>query len=721
MKRWMWNTSLVLAVGCGNGLGDEAQLVLDDEAEPGARPQPVDDLTTALEPTARVAGFDVTIVQAATDIDLNWVGLGPSFTYDVWRSTDPYFAPGDPGSLLLVGGVVGTSFTDVGGNNTTSYYYRVTATDGTDTYNSTIVGKFVQPLVTPGWSLLGFPLLETNNLDAATLGAEIPGSTEVWRWDPHQRFYTPTHPSPPWAAPTFAWEAGEAVAVNAGAASPTSYTQVGYVPEQTDISRLLLLANQGGIGQNVVTVPLSVAPTDALGLAAQEPDIRQLTDWNTTTQSFDDFYAPAFGVNFSIEPGQGLWVYVDADTVWPLCANDDTWGDLLSVGPMTTSAPGQFVTQNPQVAMADDGSYVVAWNDEASTFGAWFQRYGADGVALAPPVQASDVGHFTNVPPAVAMAPDGRFIVAWTATNQGTFATYLRVFDPDGVPVTATITASPVGTHFVTGTPAVAMADNGDFVVVWTSVGTSPFAPFGQRFAADGTPLGTFFQASDPSDFVTGRPAVAMDADGDFAIGWTSVGVPPFAPFVRHYAANGTALTTPQQVSDPGTFTTDGIAMDMTGDGRLAVAWRDEGDFFIRFRTYDAAGVAATTPIQVNPAGTFANQPFGGFPDDESGPSAGIGMFDDGTVVVSYSVFDTGNYDGFIARYAADLTPFAPPEMISPDPGQFFAVPYLATGGCRDDFVLTWPDWQGPFMPLHALYLSDDDGNGTAEQCCYSP
>ena len=711
--------SLSLALACSpDGTGDELELLQEDESSDGTRPEGPDTLTADPDAVKRVAGFDVTIAEAGADISLSWGGLGAGFDYDVWRSTSPYFSPGDPGSTMLAGGLLTTAYTDVGGNDTTSYYYRIEASSGANDYQSTLVGKFVQPMVAGGWTLLGFPLLTSATMDASTLAATIPGVTEVNRFFPYVN-YDPAATFPN----DFAWDQGEAVAINTNATAPTTFTQVGHVPEDTDVDLVLDPHVAPGFEANVVTAPLSMSAMTTTDLFAAEPNLSRIRQWNTATQSFDDIYdtgwSPVGSSPFTIDPGQGVWLYADVDTVWPLCENAPTWGTLLSTGPTTSSAPGGFSTLAPAMAMAEDGSYVIAWTDETD-FRVWAQRYGADGLPLAPAAAMSDVGQFVNEGPAVAMAADGTFVVAWTPTNQGTFATYARVFGPDGVATTPTITASPLGTHFVTGTPSVAMADNGDFVVTWTKVGTSPFAPFSQRFAADGTPQGTFFQVSDPSDFVTGDTATAMDENGDFVVAWTSVGVPPFAPFVRVYAADGTPVSGPTQVSDVGTFSTTGAAVDMGADGSFVVGWRDGSDFLIRARTYDATGAATSLPIPVNPVGTFAGEDFD-FDGSGGRPSQGVAMFDDGTFAVTYRAFDNGDEDAFLARYASDGTPFMAPENISPVAGQFYAIPRIAAEGCRGDFVVGWPNWQAPFAPQHLLQLSDDDGDGVADQCCAMP
>ena len=299
----------IALAGCSSASGDGlGELTIEDDEGIEAA---ADDLVSPLPTVAQVAGFDLSIAQAGADIDLAWTDQGGGFVYDVWRSTDPYFFPGDAGSVLLSDDLATASFTDVGGNDATSYYYRI-ETDGADEYLSTIAGKFVQPLVADGFTILGFPLLDTASLDAASLAAEIPGVIEVKRWFPYQVFYAPGHPDPAWAAPNFSWNAGDAVAVRTDASAGATYTQTGTVPVATDIARTL------ATGQNLATVPLSMSAADAQGLAAREPSITQLDQWNLGAQDTEQFFAPNWGTNFAVEPGQALWVYVDEPTAWPL-------------------------------------------------------------------------------------------------------------------------------------------------------------------------------------------------------------------------------------------------------------------------------------------------------------------------------------------------------------------------------------------------------------------
>src|SRR5688572_8274596 len=97
------------------------------------------------------------------------------------------------------------------------------------------------------------------------------------------------------------------------------------------------------------------------------------------------------------------------------------------------------------------------------------------------------------------------------------------------------LSLSPAGGEFPVNTfttnaqtiPAVAADADGDFVVAWQSEGQDGNGPgiYAQRFDAGGGPRGAEFLVNDTafagSQF---RPAVAMDADGDFVITWDGSG-----------------------------------------------------------------------------------------------------------------------------------------------------------------------------------------------------
>src|SRR5205823_125788 len=80
---------------------------------------------------------------------------------------------------------------------------------------------------------------------------------------------------------------------------------------------------------------------------------------------------------------------------------------------------------------------------------------------------------------------------------------------------TATDGARPVG-----------MAANGNYVVVWSSAGQDGdgWGVYGQRFDARGTALGGEFRVNSTTAGDQNRPAVAVAPDGSFVVVWQSQG-----------------------------------------------------------------------------------------------------------------------------------------------------------------------------------------------------
>ena len=98
---------------------------------------------------------------------------------------------------------------------------------------------------------------------------------------------------------------------------------------------------------------------------------------------------------------------------------------------------------------------------------------------------------------------------------------------------------TPLGLEFLVNSetdsdqenPSIAMDADGNFVVVWQSDGNtaedenkddSGYGVFGQRFSANGVKAGFEFRVNTKTDFDQDNPDVAMDANGDFVVVWQS-------------------------------------------------------------------------------------------------------------------------------------------------------------------------------------------------------
>jgi subtilisin-like proprotein convertase family protein len=256
-------------------------------------------------------------------------------------------------------------------------------------------------------------------------------------------------------------------------------------------------------------------------------------------------------------------------------------------GPFQVNAKDVKWADSARVAMDARGNFVVTWTAELTDFTSdvYARRFAADGSALGNEFRVNTTTAQRQESAAVAMEPDGDFVIAWTGWYQagGSFTDiYARRYDAAGAPRGGEFRVNESATYWQTQ-PDVAADDAGNFVVAWTgSVPTGQ--PVGEiearRFGADGSPRGKTFLVGTPGDVNVGAPSVAMDADGDFAIGYgASNEANGGAAFVRRYRADGAPPGPATAVYRSVAFSnapSPQLAMDSIGN--LVVGWTASSD-----------------------------------------------------------------------------------------------------------------------------------------------
>jgi hypothetical protein len=212
---------------------------------------------------------------------------------------------------------------------------------------------------------------------------------------------------------------------------------------------------------------------------------------------------------------------------------------------------------------------------------------------------------YDQTDPAVAIDAQGNFIIVWHSCLQDRNSGDILAqrFDADG---------TPTGTEFQINSepgspnqPAVAMTPNGDFVVAWHGPGTDQEDIFARRFNAATTPLGNQFQVN---SITAGRqlfPAIAAAPDGNFVIVWQSNAAQPQDQWnvcFQLYNSSGSPVGTEQNANlFPDSFYPD-VAMD--DYGRFTITWmQDEAqhiDNQVMFRMYNNDGSPKTDPNSIN-------------------------------------------------------------------------------------------------------------------------
>ncbi len=209
-------------------------------------------------------------------------------------------------------------------------------------------------------------------------------------------------------------------------------------------------------------------------------------------------------------------------------------GGEFEINAYTTSTQFQ-----PSVSLAGNGDFVVVWESQGSSGGDTSsssiqgQRYAEGGAALGSQFQVNSYTTSSQQYAAVALSAGGDFVVVWeSAGSSGGDTSYLSVqgqrYAAGGAPLGGQFQANTYtsGSQFL---PAVSLDSDGDFVVVWESIGssggdTSESSIQGQRYAAEGVALGGPFQINSYTTGFQRRPAVALSAEGDFVVAWQSYG-----------------------------------------------------------------------------------------------------------------------------------------------------------------------------------------------------
>ncbi|MBZ0102601.1 MAG: hypothetical protein K8I65_10625, partial [Thermoanaerobaculia bacterium] len=328
--------------------------------------------------------------------------------------------------------------------------------------------------------------------------------------------------------------------------------------------------------------------------------------------------------------------------------------------------------------------------------------------------------------PDVAMAPDGRFAVVWQSAGSfdgdGGRSIQARRFDRHGRPLDAREWQVNSLTSANQGRPRVAMDLEGNFVVVWdatTSAGTdSSFASVqARRFRADGAALDEQqFQVNTYTTDDQARPDVAVDLEGNFVVVWQSVGSPGddqsyYSVVARRYAASGAPLDPVEfQVN---TYTSNSQflpAVSTLPRGGVVITWQsdDDGGGFgrsVKARRFDVNGSPIDPELRVDTLEGFVRRE----PAVAADPSGGF--------VVAWETmggeYQDPTYRVDARRYRPDGMPVSPSEQTASQRVLGRRNRPAIGMGPNGDFVVAWQSYYSPpsdtSLGINARRVRHDD------------
>jgi hypothetical protein len=311
--------------------------------------------------------------------------------------------------------------------------------------------------------------------------------------------------------------------------------------------------------------------------------------------------------------------------------------------------------QYAAVAMAADGRFVVAWStDVGGDPGVRAQRFDAAGVAQGGQIQVNTNTTNDQLYGGVAMDSNGNFVVTWSSINQDTsgYGIFAQRFDSTG---------AYVGGEFQVNTTVandqiysqVAMDATGDFVIVWESAGQdgSGRGIYGQRYNSAGVAQGGEFLINTTTAGDQTRASVSMNANGDFGVTWTSADSSGTGIYARAFNSAGAPIWAESRINTTTAGDQDYSSLTVSPNGEAIVVWSSFGqDDATSWGVYAQKFTAFATPedgeFRVNST-TAGDQRF-----------ASVALTDAGNAVFAWSGNGPGDGDGvFMQRYLFSYKP----------------------------------------------------------------
>lgn len=394
---------------------------------------------------------------------------------------------------------------------------------------------------------------------------------------------------------------------------------------------------------------------------------------------------------------------------------DGSMGPVMTVNTVTSG--NQL---DPGVACSPNGACAISFSGLAiGKYGyIGVQRYDASGAAAGANFTANTYVQSGNGPrnSDIAMDAAGNITVVWEKPADGSgWGVRQRRFDSAGVALAAS--DSVVNTVVITDDqeiPRIAMSASGDYMVVWEDESNdgSGTGIYGARFDSSGAIVASDFRINTYTANNQATPGIAMDADGDAIVIWSSMlqdgaddGV-----FAQRYGGYGSidigiALSaTPDPVAYGAPLALSATVTNLTaGSSTTGVPAIDQYIGLAGLLNVSFPLPAATTYLSAGGAGWICAAPSAGTvscdrPTLAAGSSSSVALLvtaptSYGTVVANAST-STASYETALANNAASASALA--ADFTPDPYPLASISGATPGTLQTSGAVTLSGFDTP-------------------------
>jgi pimeloyl-ACP methyl ester carboxylesterase len=299
------------------------------------------------------------------------------------------------------------------------------------------------------------------------------------------------------------------------------------------------------------------------------------------------------------------------------------------------------------------GGYVVIWQSygqDGDQKGIYGQLFTDDNLKVGDEFLVNTATPGSQGDPMVIALTGGGFLATWT--DDPSSCVVGQLYSNAGDKVGAEIQLNPSALGGEKNWQSVSALTNGGFVATWSMWygDGSNYGVFGQRYASDGSRVGSEFGVNTYKSGWQGNSSAAGLSDGGFVVAWQSDGQDgsSYGVYGQRFASNGTKTGAEFAVN---TFTLaeqNAVAMAALEDGGFVITWQSAGadgsGFAISGQRYNSGGDRIGGEFIVNSYST----------GNQSAPSV-VGLADGGFMVTWTSNGQDGSSTGiFGQRYSAN-------------------------------------------------------------------
>ena len=281
-------------------------------------------------------------------------------------------------------------------------------------------------------------------------------------------------------------------------------------------------------------------------------------------------------------------------------------------GPSVPISDDDYVF-NPAIAMSPAGDFVIVWEGVYDIFARLFSPHGEE---MTSEIRVNAPEHTSRGYPEVAMHEDGSFMVIWRDTEAGVGRIWGRLFDQHGNPATEPFEVSdPADDGNVDlFEPKIAAGRRGEYLVLWKNAANNLI--YGRRIDAGGDFIGPQMIMTEDVYFAIFNINVVAHPEFDlYQFVWNGMVAAGYELF-RNVFSPGYPIDLEASTIGSGYVSPQHVNVGMAGLFNSVYTWSDEraGNFDIYatwdgarmpMRTTAASGFDGMVPISWDPPYTY--------------------------------------------------------------------------------------------------------------------